>query len=95
MEHPGDPAYVDMCEHWEAALVHASHALDHLRAIYPSRISMIPETGNDNLFRAIDAEQSCIVNITRAGRHVLGVEQFDSFMDEYNDPAARLERGVI
>jgi signal transduction histidine kinase len=86
--HEGAPDYVYIAERWEAALDQSASALDELRAIFPSHQWNLTETGTRAIDDAMGHIKDGILALHRAGRHILGPEQYDHFMEQ------RLERAV-
>lgn len=83
MEHTGESSYVFVAERWEMAIDYATHALSCLREIYPDYYWHVRvETANSAIESAISKLQGSITELHRAGRHVLGAEQYETFCEE-------------
>lgn len=85
MEHEGDPSYVYIAEGWEKALDLGMQTLDVLREIFPLRTWDLTETGSLAIDKAMDHFKEGILALHRAGRHVLGTEHYDNFMQDRSE----------
>lgn len=65
---------------WLQALMAAETSLDYLRAIYPSKMMMLPETGHSAISRAMSSIQDGIGQMHRAGRYVMGADAYEDFL---------------
>lgn len=97
MEHDGPEPYVYVAEHWEESLNLVNGSLDKLRAIFPLHLWHINETGSRAVDDAMGHMTQAIVSLHNAGRHVLGAEQYDRFMEDKTekDVEMNIERGEI
>ena len=97
MTHEGGSAYTIVAERWECAFDLANQSLDDLREIFPIHTWHLTETGSRSIDEAMVHIKDGIMALHRAGRHVLGVEQYDSFMEERTERAVErtIERGEI
>lgn len=74
-----------MATRWNSALDDAQTSLDALREIFPSHTWLMTETGSRYIDSAMDKIKDAIVDLHRAGPHVLGAEQYESFKYELAD----------
>lgn len=97
VQHEGSQEYVYVAEQWEAGLDSATKALSELREIFPVYDWHVTETGSRALGEAIDHLESTILALHRAGRRVLGAEQYIVFMEQRSEHLTELntERGEI
>lgn len=86
----GDADVPQLVEDWWAALASADDCLARLRSIYPDRMLLLPETGHEAVKRAMQDVQDGVVSLHRAGRYVLGAEQYQSFILERAEERVRV-----
>jgi hypothetical protein len=93
--HEGEESYVHMAQCWENALDQSESALNYLRQIFPRQAWLMTETGSRAVDEAMSHIKDGIVDLHRAGRHVLGADQYESFMQERSERAVgmNIERG--
>lgn len=80
MSHDGTPEYERMAALWEESIDDLADALSKLRSIYPDYMYLLPKTGYKSIKEAMDHAQSALASSHRAGRYVLGQEQYDSWL---------------
>jgi hypothetical protein len=84
-QHEGSGEYVYMAQRWNLALDNAQAALDALREIYPSHSWLTTETGGRYIDAAMTKIKDGVVDLHRAGPHVLGQETYEDFKQELAD----------
>lgn len=67
--------------HWRDAIRLTAEATGMLREIWPEFSQTMPETGSHAIHRALEDFESAHANLHRAGRHVLGQEAYDRFLE--------------
>lgn len=83
MDHTGDtPEHRFVAERWESALGNANSSLDDLREVFPIHTWYLTESGTRAVDDAMSHIKDGILALHRAGRHVLGVDQYDDFMEQ-------------
>lgn len=83
--HEGSLEYVYVAEHWESALDLSAQALNDLREIFPAHLWLLTETGSRAIDDAMMHLKDAAVALHRAGRHVLGAEQYERFMEDRSE----------
>ena len=78
--HDDTPEYVELVNRWGSALALTAEALEDLRWIYPERMLMLTEAGHTPIRAAMQAAQDALVQLHRAGPHVVGLEQYDALV---------------
>lgn len=68
-------------QHWRDAVRITAEGMVVLRELWPEFAQHIPETGSSALHRALEDYESALNNLHRAGRHVLGQEAYDRFLE--------------
>jgi len=81
-QHDGSAEYVYMARRWNSALDDAQASLEALREIYPSHLWLTTETGGKYIDSAMSRIKDGVVDLHRAGPHVLGQEQYEDFKQE-------------
>ncbi len=80
--HDGTPEFLQVEQRWEQALRAITTGMEVIRSIYPSRMFLLPEAGHRALKDALDGAQNSVSSLHRAGRYVLGQEQYDQFVTD-------------
>lgn len=79
-------------EAWLSALGAAEQSLESLGTIYPSRMYTLPESGFEAIKRAMNEIQDGVVQLHRAGRYVLGPDEYESFVLDGQERDLQTER---
>lgn len=96
MDYDGEsPENKHLAQSWEHSLECASEGLEMLREIFPLHTWGLNETGVRAIDEAMAHFKEAILALHRAGRHVLGPEQYDFYMQERSEreALATIERG--
>ncbi len=84
-----DAEVPSLVEDWTTALEHAEVIVERLRRVHPHRMLLLPETGHEAIRRAMRDAEDCLAGLHRAGRYVLGVDQYESFVLERDEERVR------
>lgn len=66
---------------WREAVRLTAEATETLREVWPEFSQALSETGSSALSRALNDFESAHHNLHRAGRHVLGQEAYERFLE--------------
>lgn len=77
-----DPVVQNYIEtNWREALRGSREAMECIRKIWPELTQHLPETAAVALKDALDSLQAATRKLHKAGPHVLGQEEYDTFME--------------
>ncbi len=87
MDDEDTPEYIDspasdyIAVQWREAMRATREGMEAVRRVWPELTQHLPETGAGNLKCALDDLQTAARSLHMAGRHVLGEEDYASYLD--------------